>query len=119
MKLNTMAAVLALAAAPALAQDGSGPGPFGGRMSTAERAQLAEERFAAADVDGDGQLTLAELVAAAEAAEALRREERVARLIAGLDTNDDGTISLEEAQAAPDSEAGPRGRRHHGGKSHR
>jgi len=83
MTLRAVLAALAVAVAagPTLAQHGPGLGPFGGGLSDDERTQLAEQRFAAADANGDGQLTAEELVAAAVALEQLRREERVARLI--------------------------------------
>lgn len=99
MKLNTTLAALALsvAAVPAVAQ---GAGPLFGGLTEAERAELAEERFAAADADGDGQLTQDEVVAAAEEAERLRRQERAARMIEALDSDGDGTLSLQEVQVS-------------------
>lgn len=121
MKLTTILGTLALSAAavPAAAHDTPGFGPFGGGLSEAERTQLAEERFTAADTDGDGQLTQVELVAAAEAAELLRREQRVTLLLEVLDANGDGTVSLEEAQTRPDSGERPGMRRHRNGPEHR
>jgi hypothetical protein len=115
-KTILVAVALTLAAVPATARDGPGVGfgPLGTGLSEAERTRLVEERFAATDSDGDGQLTQAELVAAAEAAEVLRRQERVARMIDVLDINDDGTVSLDEMQTPPDpaDRPGRRGRAH-------
>lgn len=101
-KTVLVALFLAAAALPAAAHD-EGPwfGTAPGGLTGAERTQLAEDRFAAADADGDGQLTQDELFAAAEAAEKLRREERIAQMMEAIDSDGDGTLTLEEMQADP------------------
>ncbi|WP_232281590.1 EF-hand domain-containing protein [Sagittula stellata] len=103
--------------------DGAHGGPQGGM---GPRGFFSEEMFAAADTDGDGKITEAEMKAAAEKrftdadtngdgmlsademaarAEAQREARRVARMtersqamIDRLDYDGDGMLSLEEAQ---------------------
>lgn len=102
MKRTGLIALLLLAATPAWAQ----PGPHGGH------------NLAAADADGDGQITRAEAQAARAAmferldadhdgyiteAErtAAREQHRPRRGMAMLDTDSDGRISRAEHDAAP------------------
>jgi len=54
------------------------------------------EAFAAADVDGDGQISAAELEVAMRAADPSVTPERAAELVAAVDTSGDGLLSLEE-----------------------
>ena len=101
MKLNTALAALAMSVvASAAAAQGWGHGPLAGPLTEAERDEIAAERFAAADADGDGQLTQDEVLAAAEEVERARRQERAARMIEALDTDDNGMLSLEEARVS-------------------
>lgn len=60
-------------------------------------AQLTE-----ADANSDGFLSAEELVAQMQGRDAERAERRIARMIDRLDSNDDGQLSLEEAQARND-----------------
>ena len=99
-------------------------------------------RFAEIDSDGDGTLSEAELIAHAETRAADRAAQMATRMIARMDSNEDGVlqpdememargdgmtrrferldadedgaISEEEFEAARDA----RGGRHHGGKGH-
>lgn len=121
MNRFTVALLLTTLAVPAAAHDGGlRPGGPGG-LTEAERAQLAEERFTAADADGDGQLTQDEMIAAADALERLRREERIASMIEAWDTDANGTLSLDEMEAGggPDQRGHPPMRRYHGGRANR
>lgn len=65
-----------------------------GTLTMAELEARANARFTDADVDADGALTAEELVAQATA----NAEDRVARMIARLDTNDDGILQMDEMQ---------------------
>jgi len=70
-----------------------------GKISIAEAEQMGPgggERFAAADSDGDGYLTVEEFRAAAIERWEGRREDMFER----LDTDGDGALSLAEMQAA-------------------
>src|SRR5690606_4027597 len=94
-KILLVAVALSIASMPALAQ---GVGTLSHGLTEAERTALAEERFAAADSDADGQLTQDEVVAAADKARRLRQSERAAGMIEALDSDGRGTLSLEEVQ---------------------
>lgn len=72
-----------------LDRDGSG------EITQSELKAMGQSRFDARDSNGDGVLDQAELLAAA----AQRSEARVDRMMERLDTNDDGSISLEEMEA--------------------
>ncbi|CAM3961279.1 EF-hand domain-containing protein [Phaeobacter inhibens] len=63
-----------------------------GQVTKAEMEGLREARFAAADTDGDGQLTLAEMEAAAQA----RAKTRAAAMLERMDVDKDGALSLDE-----------------------
>ena len=63
-----------------------------GEITPEELAALADQRFAAADADGDGLLTAEEMKAAA----LQRIDDRVARMIARMDQNGDGALSADE-----------------------
>lgn len=116
------AALIAIAstAVVATAHDrGQGQGPRDGRgammmfenfdldkdgvITKAEVDGAAAARFAAADTDGDGNLSADEMAAAQEARQsemrAKRQADRIAQRIARHDTNGDGMLSLEEATA--------------------
>ena len=66
-----------------------------GEITKAEVLQVHGERFATADADGDGFLTSDEMAVAREQ----RRQERMEARFAELDTNENGSLSLEEFQA--------------------
>lgn len=65
-----------------------------GALTMEEFQNQAQAKFDDADTNGDGQLDVAELTAAA----ARERGQRIERLIARKDTNGDGMLSLEEMQ---------------------
>jgi EF-hand domain pair len=114
-RMTLAALALSVVAAPALAHEagpGMAPGWFGGGLTEAERTALAEQRFAAADADGNGQISVDEMVAAVEAAMDERRRERITAMFEVLDTDDDGTLTLTELQAASPMPRGPRGDQH-------
>ena len=67
-----------------------------GIITRAEADAPRLERFSAADTDGDGALTQAELEAFAEAERERRMAERKARRFARMDSDGNGTISIEE-----------------------
>lgn len=109
--------------APALAQDGAGPGAMRGErffemfdadgdgaVTRAEVENAAELRFAAADTDGDGLLTRDELLAAAAARAAARAETGVDRMLEAADADGDGALSATEFADAREA-MGPRGGR--------
>ena len=56
----------------------------------------AKARFAAADTDGNGKLSAAEMTAAAQKKEEDRRSKMVSRLIERMDGDKDGELSFEE-----------------------
>jgi len=107
-----VAAGLAAVATSALAF-GPGFGPRGGEEFTFETLDLdgngqvtreemqafGLQRFSKADTDGDGVLSEAELVAAAQA----RAAERVTKMVERFDKNGDGALSPEE-MPRPDAE---------------
>ncbi|WP_159456705.1 EF-hand domain-containing protein [Roseivivax jejudonensis] len=87
---------------------GSARGGFGrldvdgdGEVSLEEFENPAAARFAAMDADGDGAVTAEEMVAYAEAQETRRREARAQRMLARLDADDSGSISLDEMENRP------------------
>lgn len=73
-----------------------------GRITPEEMAAQREARFAAADANGDGQLDAAELLAQREAREAARRTARAEAMVERLDSDGNGTLSLEEMQGRRD-----------------
>jgi len=87
-KAWTLAAALALLAAPAFA----GPG----RPSPDEIAATKAALFKQADVDGDGTLSPAEF----ETFRQLVRAKMAERFFAKADTDGDGKLTLDEIQAA-------------------
>ncbi len=64
-----------------------------GDITLEEVTKVTDERFATADADKDGKLTVAEV--AAEIAR-LRSERMAERLISRLDTNEDGVLTADE-----------------------
>jgi Ca2+-binding EF-hand superfamily protein len=93
MRLLTLTAVLALAAAPALAaSERAGP-----------HAMMPAFDFEAADTDGDGALSRAEFAAHAEARIEAAREARMDRHATAImeagDADGDGMLSHEELRA--------------------
>lgn len=96
-----------LSAAMASARDGAQSRPDfdtmdrdgNGEISQSELTEMGQERFRANDTNGDGQLDRAEM----EAAAAKRTEARIERVLARLDANKDGTLSLEEMSARHDT----------------
>ncbi|MEQ9261040.1 MAG: EF-hand domain-containing protein [Roseovarius sp.] len=71
-----------------------------GRITPAEMQAHMQGRFEAADADGDGQLTREELDAQASKAQAERRARFIDMMMERADTDDSGTISMDEMQAA-------------------
>jgi Ca2+-binding EF-hand superfamily protein len=100
-RLTLATVLIAMLAMPAVAHDyGRRGGMFslGSGLTAAERESLAEERFAAADADGDGLLSVEEILNAVERAANARREDRVLRMIEAHDADGDGGLSLSELQ---------------------
>ncbi len=77
-----------------------------GSISGDEVQSVLTEKFTAADADGDGLLTQDEMSTAHEQ----RHQERAAKHFAQLDTDENGSVSVEEFQAGK-----PPGGRHCGG----
>ncbi|WP_171096989.1 EF-hand domain-containing protein [Ruegeria sp. HKCCD7255] len=63
-----------------------------GVISEAEVTAFGQQRFGAADTDGDGQLSLEELQASAQA----RASERASKMFDKHDVNQDGFLSTDE-----------------------
>lgn len=70
-----------------------------GQLTPDELEAFRAARFTEADTDGDGALSPEEMLARAEVQAGERRAARIERMIARLDTNDDGKLSLEEMPA--------------------
>lgn len=101
-------------ASSAYARDGHGGKHHGGRggmmpplemldankdgdVTLEEFTKIANERFASADADKDGKLTVAEV---AGEIEKMRAERMAKRMITRFDANDDGVLTAEEAANA-------------------
>ncbi len=73
-----------------------------GEITQAEITAFQAARFAAADTDSDGQLTLEEMTAqmasTGDRGTSARAAKRLEKMLAHLDTDDSGTLSLEERQ---------------------
>lgn len=67
------------------------------QLQAAEQQRL-EQEFQRLDTNHDGQLSKAEFLAAAPP---VRARETATQLIAGLDSNKDGKVSLQEYEARP------------------
>jgi hypothetical protein len=65
-----------------------------GDVTLEEFTKVANERFAKADADKDGKLTVAEVAAEIEK---MRTEEMAKRMISRFDANSDGVLTAEEA----------------------
>ncbi len=76
-----------------------------GAVSAEEFTDPAGARFAALDANGDGQVSPAEIAAHAETHRDRRREARAERLVERLDTDGNGSLSLEEMRRARDRRA--------------
>ncbi len=74
-----------------------------GEITQAEITAFEAAQFAEADTDNDGLLSKeeiqAQLTAISDDRRADRAERRIDRMISHLDTNEDGSISLEERQS--------------------
>ena len=68
-----------------------------GDVTLEEFTKVANERFASADADKDGKLTVAEV---AGEIEKMRAEQMAKRMIARFDANDDGVLTAEESANA-------------------
>lgn len=67
-----------------------------GQITQADIQAAAETRFAALDSDGNGQVSREEMAAATEARKAERAERRIDAMMERADANGDGQVSLEE-----------------------
>ena len=67
-----------------------------GALTMAELEAAGAARFEAADADGDGALSVEELLAHREAEASARAERRAARMLERLDENGDGLLQIEE-----------------------
>lgn len=67
-----------------------------GSLDAKELMAARLDRFAAADADGDGFLTTEEMAAARDQAKERRRQARLDRMVARLDSDGDGKISAAE-----------------------
>lgn len=67
-----------------------------GQITQAEVDAAAEARFAEADANGDGTLSVEEMIARAEARRMERLTTRIERMVARLDTDGDGALSADE-----------------------
>lgn len=67
-----------------------------GQITQADIDQLREQRFAAADANGDGALSPEEMLAAAEGKAAERMKKRTEAVFERRDTNGDGLLSPDE-----------------------
>lgn len=65
-----------------------------GDVTLEEFTKVANDRFASADTDKDGKLTVGEVAAEIEK---MRTENMAKRMIARFDANDDGVLTAEEA----------------------
>lgn len=93
------AAVIAVAIPAIAAQVADGPGPHMMMKPDMTRAQveaMVKEKFAVADTNKDGVITMAEV----DAARAARRAQRVDEHFKAMDANNDGSISRAEFDAA-------------------
>jgi Ca2+-binding EF-hand superfamily protein len=61
-------------------------------VTLSEMQAQGAARFARADTDGDGFLSLAELEAAGQE----RASDRAAKMLSRMDANDDGKLSIDE-----------------------
>jgi Ca2+-binding EF-hand superfamily protein len=86
------AAVAAIAAMPAFAQQGGGADA--GPISRAQMQQMVQQRFAQMDVNHDGFVTADEMTAGGG------DPQRAATMLQRFDANHDGKISLDELMTA-------------------
>jgi Ca2+-binding EF-hand superfamily protein len=111
-----MAALLGAAVSTAaLAQNGPMEGGMGGMMMSFDTLDADKDgkvtqdemtahraaRFAEADANKDGKLSADELIVMREKAEAARKAEMAAAMIARIDTDKDGLVSVAEMDAMP------------------
>lgn len=73
-----------------------------GQVTVAELEARAAARFAETDTNGDGVLSKAEALAAAETREAKRLAKRVEKRFERMDADKDGNLTKEEAQGRRD-----------------
>lgn len=73
-----------------------------GKITVEELQARQVARLAEADANSDGFLSAEELAAQMQGREAERAEKRIGRMIERLDSDGDGQLSLEEAQARND-----------------
>lgn len=67
-----------------------------GKVSQAEMAAHAKARFDAADSDGNGKLSAAEMAATAQKRQEERRARMMQKMIERMDADDDGELSFDE-----------------------
>lgn len=114
--LGASAAVIGALAVPVLAQ-AIAPPPPRPPLTRAAAEAMVREKFAKADANKDGAVTLAEVEGAMAAGRADRQAKMAAHRaerFAALDANRDGQLSREEFAAARPGSDGPRGG--HGGR---
>jgi hypothetical protein len=100
-KLILAAALVALVALPAMAQDGSRERRGDMRNATIEKSQMLEregEMFKRMDVNGDGFLSAEDRQSAEN-----RRAERMKQRMDRMDTDKDGKISQAEFRAGAEA----------------
>lgn len=97
-----------IGAGSAIAHPGKAPGPRpsfemldadgNGEVTKAEMQSVRDREFAAADTNGDGNLSVEELAAK----RAKRNETRIQRMVEKFDTDGDGALSLAELPGPKD-----------------
>ena len=102
-----LAVVMGLTAVTADARDRGGPdrerpsfseldADGNGEVTRAEMEAIKAARFAAADTNGDGSLSVEEMIASRSADNTDRMERRITRFIERADDNGNGTLEINE-----------------------
>lgn len=116
---SALIAVAVMMGAAAFAQDagmgkGHGAGPMfdfatldadkDGKVTKAEIEAQKAARFEQADTNKDGKLSAEEIAVARDAMIAKRKADRMAQMIARMDTDGDGMISMAEMPTPPNAD---------------